>query len=129
MCSSAWVQFPGSAQASDVRPYRFQGHILVRERHRFQGMNSCCGITASSSSNTRSTCSTTTHPNAVVAPIHHPKPTILVPDAYDLWLDPEVRDELALAHWLSPYPAEEMAVRPASRPVNGPKHDSQEFLA
>jgi hypothetical protein len=46
MCSSAWVKFPGSEQDSDVRPCRLQGHILVRERHRFQGMNYFCWITA-----------------------------------------------------------------------------------
>jgi putative SOS response-associated peptidase YedK len=56
-------------------------------------------------------------------------PAILVPDAYELWLDPDVRDEHALSHWLSPYPAEEMTARPVSRQVNDPKHESPELIA
>ena len=71
----------------------------------------------------------TTEPNDVVATIHNRMPAILVPDAYDLWLDPDVRDEHALTHWLSPYPAEEMTARPVSRLVNDPKHDSPELIA
>ena len=71
----------------------------------------------------------TTDPNDVVATIHNRMPAILVPDAYDLWLDPDVRDEHALTHWLSPYPAEEMTARPVSRLVNDPKHDSPELIA
>ena len=71
----------------------------------------------------------TTDPNDVVASIHNRMPAILVPDAYDLWLDPDVRDEHALTHWLSPYPAEEMTARPVSRMVNDPNHDSPELIA
>ena len=71
----------------------------------------------------------TTDPNDVVATIHNRMPAILVPDAYELWLDPDVRDEHALTHWLSPYPAEEMTARPVSRLVNDPKHDSPELIA
>ena len=71
----------------------------------------------------------TTEPNDVLVPIHNRMPAILVPDAYELWLDPDVRDEHALSYWLSPYPAEEMTARPVSRQVNDPKHESPELIA
>jgi putative SOS response-associated peptidase YedK len=71
----------------------------------------------------------TTEPNDLVAPIHNRMPAILLPGAYADWLDPDMRDEQALSHWLAPYPAEEMAARPVSRLVNDPKRDSPELIA
>jgi putative SOS response-associated peptidase YedK len=71
----------------------------------------------------------TTNPNNVLVPIHNRMPAILAPDAYELWLDPEMHDQEALSHWLAPYPAEEMTARPVSRLVNDPKHDSPELIA
>ena len=71
----------------------------------------------------------TTQPNDVVAPIHNRMPAILVPDARELWLDTNLRDEDALMHWLAPYPAAEMTARAVSRLVNDPKHDSAELIA
>ncbi|HKF36097.1 MAG TPA: SOS response-associated peptidase [Ktedonobacteraceae bacterium] len=71
----------------------------------------------------------TTEPNDLVASIHNRMPAILSPGAYAAWLDPDIRDEQALSHWLAPYPAEEMMARPVSRLVNDPKHDSPELIA
>ena len=71
----------------------------------------------------------TTEPNDLVAPIHNRMPAILLPGAYADWLDPDIRDEQALSHWLAPYPAEEMTARPVSRLVNDPKRDSPELIA
>jgi putative SOS response-associated peptidase YedK len=71
----------------------------------------------------------TTEPNDLVAPIHNRMPAILLPGAYADWLDPDIRDEQALSHWLVPYPAEEMTARPVSRLVNDPKRDSPELIA
>ena len=71
----------------------------------------------------------TTEPNDLVAPIHNRMPAILLPGAYADWLDPDMRDEQALSHWLAPYPAEEMTARPVSRLVNDPKRDSPELIA
>ena len=71
----------------------------------------------------------TTEPNDLVAPIHNRMPAILLPGAYADWLDPDMRDEQALSHWLASYPAEEMTARPVSRLVNDPKRDSPELIA
>ncbi len=71
----------------------------------------------------------TTEPNEVVAPIHNRMPAILLPPARELWLDPDIRDEQALSHWLAPYPAAEMTARPVSRLVNDPNRDSPELIA
>lgn len=71
----------------------------------------------------------TTEPNDLVASIHNRMPAILLPGAYADWLDPDMRDEQALSHWLAPYPAEEMTARPVSRLVNDPKRDSPELIA
>jgi putative SOS response-associated peptidase YedK len=71
----------------------------------------------------------TTEPNDLVASIHNRMPAILLPGAYADWLDPDIRDEQALSHWLAPYPAEEMTARPVSRLVNDPRRDSPELIA
>jgi putative SOS response-associated peptidase YedK len=70
----------------------------------------------------------TTEPNDVLAPIHNRMPAILLPGAYEDWLNPDVRDDQALSHWLAPYPAEEMTARAVSRLVNDPKRDSPELI-
>ena len=71
----------------------------------------------------------TTEPNDLVASIHNRMPAILSPGTYADWLDPDIRDEQTLSHWLAPYPAEEMMARPVSRLVNDPKRDSPELIA
>jgi putative SOS response-associated peptidase YedK len=71
----------------------------------------------------------TTQPNDVVAPIHDRMPAILLPEAYESWLDPSIKDEQFLSHWLTPYPAQAMTARPVSRLVNDPRHDSPDVLA
>ena len=71
----------------------------------------------------------TTEPNDVLAPIHNRMPAILLPGAYEDWLNPDLRDEQALSHWLAPYPAEEMAARAVSRLVNDSKREGQELIA
>ncbi len=71
----------------------------------------------------------TTEPNELMATIHNRMPAILRPGAYEDWLNPELRDEQVLTHWLSPYPAELMKARPVSRLVNNPKNDTAEILA
>lgn len=71
----------------------------------------------------------TTQPNEVVASIHDRMPAILLPEAYESWLDPSVKDEQFLSHWLAPYPAQAMTARAVSRLVNDPRHDSSDVLA
>ena len=71
----------------------------------------------------------TTEPNEVVASIHNRMPAILLPEAREAWLDPTIKDEHLLAHWLAPYPSDAMTARAVSRLVNDPKHDSPDILA
>jgi len=71
----------------------------------------------------------TTEPNEVVASIHNRMPAILLPEAYESWLDPSIKDEHFLSHWLAPYPAQAMTARPVSRLVNDPRNDSPEILS
>ncbi len=55
----------------------------------------------------------TTQPNAIVEPIHDRMPVIVPEVARELWLNPAVKDPARLCNLLQPYPAEEMACRPA----------------
>lgn len=52
----------------------------------------------------------TTAPNDIIAPIHDRMPVILAPAAEALWLDPALRDPAVLRPYLTPYPAEAMAM-------------------
>ncbi|MGA2859969.1 MAG: SOS response-associated peptidase [Candidatus Sulfotelmatobacter sp.] len=61
------------------------------------------------------TCSIlTTVPNAVTSAVHDRMPVILGPDAYDLWLDPGMRDVGAASGLLRPYDARLMRCYPIS---------------
>jgi putative SOS response-associated peptidase YedK len=71
----------------------------------------------------------TTEPNELMSSIHNRMPVILRPGAYEDWLNPQVRDEQVLTHWLTPYPGELMTARPVSRLVNNPRNDTPELLA
>lgn len=71
----------------------------------------------------------TTEPNELMVPIHNRMPAILRRGAYDDWLNPQVRDEQVLTHWLGPYPSELMKARPVSRLVNNPRNETAEILA
>ena len=71
----------------------------------------------------------TTTPNDVVQPIHDRMPVILPSSAYNVWLDPTVRDVEPLQALLMPYPAEEMIAYPVSTRVNNPAYDSPECIA
>lgn len=71
----------------------------------------------------------TTEPNELMATIHNRMPAILRPGAYEDWLNPQLRDEEVLTHWLTPYPAELMKARPVSKLVNNPRNDTSEILA
>jgi putative SOS response-associated peptidase YedK len=65
----------------------------------------------------------TTAPNALGAEIHDRMPVILPPDAYDLWLNPDLRDPETLRDLLRPYPEELMEAYPVSRRVNSPRSE------
>src|SRR5215470_13257767 len=71
----------------------------------------------------------TTEPNALMATIHNRMPALLLPDALNSWLNPEIQEEQELRHLLNPYPTDLMVARPVSRLVNNPKYDSAELIA
>jgi putative SOS response-associated peptidase YedK len=66
-------------------------------------------------------------PNRVMAEIHGRMPVVLGRETWDRWLDPEAT-AADLAGLLVPCPDEALLVRPASRLVNDPRHDSPEVL-
>lgn len=73
------------------------------------------------------TCSIlTTVPNTVTSPVHDRMPVILNPDAYDLWLDPGMRDMDAASELLKPYDARLMRRYPVSTRINNVVNDDEE---
>jgi len=79
------------------------------------------------SGNAVETCSIlTTTPNAVTAAVHDRMPVILDPDAYDLWLDPGMKDVAAASDLLKPYDARLMRCYPVSSRINHVANDDEE---
>ena len=82
------------------------------------------------SGNTVETCSIlTTTPNAVTSAVHDRMPVILDPAAYDLWLDPGMRDVSAASELLKPYDARLMRCYPVSTRINRVDNDDEECSA
>jgi putative SOS response-associated peptidase YedK len=83
-----------------------------------------------SSGKTVESCSIlTTIPNAVTSAVHNRMPVILDPDAYDLWLDPGMRDVSAVSELLKPYDARLMRCFPISTRINHVANDDAECSA
>lgn len=70
----------------------------------------------------------TTDPNELLRPLHDRMPLILDQEAYDLWLDPSVRDPGRLRPLLRPCPPEALLVHPVGPKVNDPKNDEPECM-
>jgi putative SOS response-associated peptidase YedK len=68
----------------------------------------------------------TTTPNAVTAAVHDRMPVILDPDAYDIWLDPGMKNVSAASDLLRPYDARQMRCYPASTRINHVANDDEE---
>jgi putative SOS response-associated peptidase YedK len=82
------------------------------------------------SGKTMETCSIlTTTPNAVTSAVHDRMPAILDPDAYDIWLDPGMRDVAAASDLLKPYDARQMRCFPVSTRINHVANDDPECSA
>ncbi len=56
----------------------------------------------------------TTSPNRLVSPIHNRMPAIIPHDEQALWLDNKKYNESELQSLMTPYPAQEMEMRPAA---------------
>jgi putative SOS response-associated peptidase YedK len=73
------------------------------------------------------TCSIlTTTPNDVTASVHDRMPVIVNPDAYDLWLDPGMKDTRLVSDMLRPYEARQMRCYPVSTRLNHAANDDEE---
>lgn len=70
----------------------------------------------------------TTDANEMVRPLHDRMPVIASPDAYDLWLDPNIHDKALLQHILKSYPSEELEVYEVTPRVNSPKNNAPENI-
>lgn len=68
----------------------------------------------------------TTTPNAVTSVVHDRMPVILEADAYDLWLDPAMKDVRAVSKLLRPYDARRMRSYPVSTRINHVANDDRE---
>ena len=72
------------------------------------------------------TCSIlTTTPNAVTTAVHDRMPVILDPDAYDLWLDPGMKNISAASDLLKPFDARQMRCYPVSGRINHVGNDDE----
>ncbi len=65
----------------------------------------------------------TTDASPMLSDIHNRMPVIIPPEAYDLWLDPDVNDIERLKDLLVPYDDELLEAYPVSRHVNRPAND------
>jgi putative SOS response-associated peptidase YedK len=68
-------------------------------------------------------------PNAVTAAVHDRMPVILDPDAYDLWLDPGMRNVDAASELLKPCDARLMRCYPISTRINSVTNDDEDCSA
>jgi len=79
------------------------------------------------SGNILETCSIlTTSPNDVTVAIHDRMPVIVDSDAYDLWLDPGVKDTRLVSDVLKPYDVRQMRRYPVSTRINHTANDDEE---
>lgn len=70
----------------------------------------------------------TTNANEIVLPLHDRMPVIASPDAYGLWLDPNIHDKAILQKILKSYPSEELDVYEVTPKVNSPKNNAPENI-
>lgn len=70
----------------------------------------------------------TTNANEKVLPLHDRMPVIASPDAYGLWLDPNIHDKAILQKILKSYPSEELDVYEVTPKVNSPKNNAPENI-
>jgi len=64
----------------------------------------------------------TTTANEKITPIHDRMPVLLQPGDWDLWLNPNYRDEEHLQEMLAPAPSELFTISPVSTEVNNARN-------
>jgi putative SOS response-associated peptidase YedK len=70
----------------------------------------------------------TTGANDLLRPVHDRMPVIALPDWYDLWLSPGVRDRDRLLPVLKPCPSDILEMYEVSSRVNSPKNEGPENI-
>lgn len=105
---------PFYIRLKDRRPFAFAGLWDRWEPQGREAVESCTILTTS--------------PNDVLKPIHERMPVIVDPQAYNLWLDPTVRQVEAIQPILQPYLADRMEAYPVSLLINNPRHDAPACL-
>jgi putative SOS response-associated peptidase YedK len=73
-------------------------------------------------------CIITTKPNATVEPVHDRMPAILIREAEQLWLDPDVTGPGEVLPLLTPYPAMVMEAYPVPTLVSSVRNDGPELI-
>lgn len=69
----------------------------------------------------------TTTPNKLMASVHHRMPVILLPETWDMWLDPANTDTDALGALLVPAPDDLLQLWPVDLAVNSPRSNGPEL--
>jgi putative SOS response-associated peptidase YedK len=69
----------------------------------------------------------TTTANKLMRSVHHRMPVILLPEAWDAWLDPDNKDVEQLAALLVPAPEELLALWPVDQAVSNPRSNGEEL--
>jgi putative SOS response-associated peptidase YedK len=108
-----WQRMDGRKQPyfihlKDDRPFAFAG-LWERWTKGDELIESCTIIT--------------TGANELMQPIHDRMPVVIPKSAYDIWLDPTIKDPERLQPLLAPYPSDEMVAYTVSTLVNSPKND------
>jgi len=75
----------------------------------------------------RSTTIITGQPNEKMAEIHDRMPVMLAPEAWETWLDPDVRDLELLGELLVPAPSSLITMHPVSTEVNDVRNDGPQM--
>jgi putative SOS response-associated peptidase YedK len=70
----------------------------------------------------------TTTANKLMGSVHHRMPVILLPEAWDAWLDPDNKDVEQLTALLKPAPEELLALWPVDQAVSNPRNNRPELL-
>jgi putative SOS response-associated peptidase YedK len=83
-------------------------------RHAFKPLSTCTIIT--------------TNANDLMTPIHERMPVIIPRSAYELWLDPAIKDSERLTPLLVPYADDQLEAYPVTKRVNDPSNDVPECV-
>ncbi len=108
---------PFLIRANDGRPLALAGLWEVwkdREAQDAEWLRSCTILT--------------TDANELVAPLHDRMPAILLPEAWDTWLDEDVTDVDVLAGLLVPCPSELLEMWPVTTDVNSVQNNRPDLV-